>query len=74
MDNLTLKAFRSYRKGCEGSNEICQQPDGDTSGAQKIGSRDYVILRNARGVFAVFGLAGGQLKRINPGYWPVGLN
>ena len=74
MDDLTLRALRAYRNDCKGSNEICQQPDGDDSGAQHIAGREYVILRNVRGVFAVYSHIGGRLARLMQQNWPAGIN
>ncbi len=50
MDELLTRALSAYfRKGG------IDQPSFSSSGLEKIAEKEYVVLRNAKGVLAVYG-------------------
>jgi hypothetical protein len=44
-----------------------QQPDGIASGVEKHDSNEYVVLRNAHGILAVYEIAKHRIRRVSSG-------
>jgi hypothetical protein len=68
MDDLTRRAFAAYFRAERERNAIVDQPALD-SGPVEYQGRTYVVLRNVRGVLAVYRLrTTGLLRRLKR--WP----
>lgn len=68
MDELTRRATAAYFRS--GGTD---QPARASSGPEKVGDKEYVVLRNVRGVMAVYRVRNdGKLKGLRR--WPAELN
>ena len=68
MDEITSRAFAAYFRSESG---IVDQP-GSESGPEELDGKGYVVLRNVRGILAVYRVRpSGALKRLRR--WPAAL-
>lgn len=70
--NLVDRAVTAYFKKSVRDNLVAMQPSNDST-VESIGNRSYVVLRNAKGILAVYGVrsSDGILKGLNR--WPTQL-
>jgi hypothetical protein len=68
-NELVLRATRAYSRRCEGHG---QQPSTD-SGVEKHGTKEYVVLRNVRGILDVYAIVGDRLQHVSERDLPVTL-
>jgi hypothetical protein len=72
MNELLGRAYRAYFMTAARSGYDCAQPANDRSGEEEVGGKNYVVLRNVRGVLAVYRVRNdGMLKRLRR--WPAEL-
>jgi hypothetical protein len=68
MDELTTRAMTAWFRACRAEGAIADQPAND-SGPVVHEGKQYVVLRNVRGVLAVYRVRNdGVLKRLKR--WP----
>ena len=72
MEELVQRAFAAYYRHSKSAGATPQQPSND-SGLVTFEEKDYVVLRNIRGILAVYRVRNdGILKRLTR--WPKALN
>ena len=63
--NRAMAAYFRYNK----NNDLLDQPNSGISAIAVHGDKEYVVLRNCRGILAVYRITtSGQLKRLKR--WP----
>lgn len=62
--DLTRRATRAYYRICKRRLWIPQCPAGGSSGPERIGGKDYVVLRNCHGPLAVYRYQGDRLRHV----------
>jgi hypothetical protein len=71
-DQVTSRAYRAWFIECERQGVIADQPSAASSGQETLKGRNYVVLRNVRGMMAVYRVSNnGSLERLKR--WPVEL-
>lgn len=69
MNELTRRAHRAYSRSADA---LSDQPEGGDAGPYELAGRWYIVLRNVRGVLAVFRVGTrGELRRLRR--WPAAL-
>ena len=68
------RAFKAYHRECTRSGAVADQP-ANYSGVEEYDEKEYVVLRNANGIMAVFFIeSDGSLHRLHETEeWPEGL-
>jgi hypothetical protein len=66
------RATRAFLRPDRDSLGVAQQPSRDLSGCEQYNGREYAVLRNVRGVLAVYRVLGdGKLRRLHR--WPTAI-
>jgi hypothetical protein len=72
MDELLSRGLRAYYTKAAREGHSANHPSMDASGYEEVDDKDYVVLRNAHGVLAVYRVRhDGMLKRLRR--WPAEL-
>jgi hypothetical protein len=72
MEPILARAYRAYFMSAAREGYEVDQPSGNLSGQEEVGDKSYVVLRNAKGILAVYRIRhDDMLKRLKR--WPAEL-